>query len=118
MKTKPSALPTAAHPHALTLSAQFASAGGTQVLFVRQPQTPLSEAEIEIALRGIPEQHPWWIAINQLLAVRQVQAMGDAASDTLPDSRVRHAAGRLAESAEFAGLLWRKAGRVPGQIRP
>lgn len=81
-------------------------------LFVRLPQSPLTEEQLRTHVANIPDMS--WIALNQLLAGRLLNAVSDSRDGQSGDSLFK-AAGRIAENSEFTGDLWRLSGRAPQQ---
>jgi hypothetical protein len=110
MKTKPAQSKTPKHPPLPAFEPHGALApGATRALFLRLPETPLSDIDLRLHLAAIPP--PSWRALNQVLASRQVSALADAA-DYGSSERAHRSGGRLAELAELTLQLWRLSGRV------
>lgn len=78
-------------------------------LYIRLPGAALNEEQLRTHLTNMPEMS--WVALNQLLASRQLQAVGDA-RDGHAAEQIYKAAGRIAENSELVGDLWRLTGRT------
>lgn len=87
-------------------------AGAGRVMFIRAPKR-LEEKQLKLALGGLAEDHPVWLAFNQLIDEELASAMLDVSARTA-ESR-EHAAGRIEACATLKQRLLAHAGRLPVQ---
>lgn len=81
-----------------------------RIMFLRAPRR-LDPAQLKTALGGLAEDHPVWLAFNQLVDEELASAMLDV-SRPIPLAR-EHAAGRIEACAALKQRLLATAGRLP-----
>lgn len=65
-----------------------------RVIFVRAPRR-LTQEQVVLALGSMNDDDPRWLAFHQLLDEELAAAVLDSSSPDLPDTRMRHAGGRV-----------------------
>ena len=76
-----------------------------RVIFMRAPKR-LTKAQIAQALGSMPDDDPRWLAVHQLVDEQMASAMFDSSSPDLPDTKVRHAGGRVEALATLKQSLY------------
>lgn len=84
-----------------------------RVIFIRAPKR-LTKAQIAQALGSMPDDDPRWLAVHQLVDEQMAAAMFDSSSPDLPDTKVRHAGGRVEALATLKQSLY-DARKMPVQ---
>jgi hypothetical protein len=67
---------------------------GGRVIFIRAPKR-LSAEQLVMALGSMADDDPRWIAINQVLDEELAAAALDVTNPDTPDTKMRHASGRM-----------------------
>lgn len=78
-----------------------------RVVFLRAPSKRLTEEQIAIALSGLDDASPVWLAVNQLLDEELAAAVLDSSSPTLDSSKGTYSGGKTAALAELKERLIR-----------
>lgn len=79
-----------------------------RIVFVPGVAKPMPDDEINRALAGLEENHPAWVALNQILLFRWAMAAGESCDKTLSERAAGHAAGRLEEVTALSDELTRR----------
>lgn len=82
-----------------------------RVVFIRAPRR-LSDEELAMALAGLEEGSPVWLAVNQILDEEFASAVLDASASTLDPSRGTFPGGKIAALAELKDRLHRTRATV------
>lgn len=97
-------------PTAIPEGAAFVPRDVPRVMFIRSPRR-LDPAQLKAALGGLQEDHPVWLAVNQLVDEELASAMLDVSRAHAPERE--HAAGRIDACAALKQRLLATAGRLP-----
>jgi hypothetical protein len=79
-------------------------AAPSRVLFIRSPRR-LSEDELRMALAGLTEDDPRWLAFNQVLDEELAAAVLDSSAPDLDPTKGTYPGGRVAALAELKNRL-------------